>query len=84
MSEPLSNPVGDRTNPAPRRTGEVVLRVDRVRCSAHGVCAQVLPGKVTLDEWGYPIVMVDGLRAAEARAAIRLCPAMALFRDGER
>ena len=61
------------------------LRVDRVRCSGHGICASLLPGTVRLDEWGYPVIIdqaaggFDDGEAARA-AAVRLCPAMALYR----
>jgi ferredoxin len=34
----------------------VRLRVDPVACDAYGFCAEILPERVTLDEWGYPIV----------------------------
>lgn len=57
----------------------VVLRVDRVACTAHGVCASLLPGHVRLDEWGYPVVVEPRVGDAEARTAIRLCPARALY-----
>ncbi|MEO7754329.1 MAG: ferredoxin [Terracoccus sp.] len=57
-----------------------VLAVDRVACSGHGVCAQLLAG-VRLDEWGYPVI--DGrpgaIDPAEAAPAIALCPARALY-----
>ena len=57
------------------------VAVDRVACSGHGVCAQLLPGVVSLDEWGYP-VLADGRTAAadrrSARTAVGLCPARAL------
>jgi ferredoxin len=55
--------------------------VDRVRCSAHGICAQVLAGKVTLDEWGYPVLVDPHLDEEEFRTASTLCPALALYRD---
>ena len=42
---------------ARRRIG-LRLRVDPVACDAYGYCAELLPERVTLDEWGYP--MVDG------------------------
>ena len=32
------------------------LRVNPIDCTGHGVCAELLPELVTLDEWGYPIV----------------------------
>ena len=40
---------------ARRRIG-LRLRVDPVACDAYGYCAELLPERVTLDEWGYPIV----------------------------
>lgn len=61
-----------------RRTS---IRVDRVACTGHGVCASVLPGTIRLDEWGYPVIddpEVDP-RSGEVRAVIRLCPAHALY-----
>jgi ferredoxin len=70
----------------PSRTDPTAeLRVDRVRCTGHGICASLLPGGVRLDEWGYPVLLdraAGGLDDGEpARAAaIRLCPAMALYR----
>ena len=32
------------------------VRVDPVACDAYGYCAELLPERVTLDEWGYPVV----------------------------
>lgn len=32
------------------------VRVDPIACDAYGYCAELLPERVTLDEWGYPIV----------------------------
>ena len=61
------------------RHARITLRVDRVRCSAHGICAQVLAGKVTLDEWGYPIVTDPEPASTDADVAIRFCPARALY-----
>lgn len=66
--------------------GRTTIRVDRVACSGHGICATLLPGSIELDEWGYPVVLTaaeggvdDG---PEARAAaVKWCPAMALYVD---
>jgi ferredoxin len=55
------------------------LAVDRIACTAHGVCASLLPDQVRLDEWGYPVIHDRGVDLADARTAIRLCPARALF-----
>lgn len=30
------------------------LDIDWTSCRAHGLCAELLPEHVTLDEWGYP------------------------------
>ena len=32
------------------------LAVDPIACRAHGLCAEMLPDLVRLDEWGYPIL----------------------------
>jgi ferredoxin len=56
------------------------VAVDRVACTGHGVCAQLLEGAVVLDEWGYPVVLDDAPDPAAVRTAIALCPARALYR----
>ena len=33
-----------------------ILRVNPIACEAHGMCAELLPERIALDEWGYPIV----------------------------
>jgi ferredoxin len=56
------------------------LRVDWPSCRARGLCHELLPEIVTLDEWGYPVVggaVTDEL-LADARAAVRACPQLAL------
>ncbi|GAB3778855.1 ferredoxin [Nocardioides ungokensis] len=56
------------------------LRVDWPSCQARGLCHELLPELVELDEWGYPIVggeVTDDL-VADARAAVRACPRLAL------
>jgi ferredoxin len=62
------------------------LRVNRVACSGHGVCAELLPELVALDEWGYPViadtVVPTGL-ARDARRAVTDCPALALRLDSD-
>ena len=56
------------------------LRVDWPACRARGLCFELLPEAVRLDEWGYPVV--DGPVSAEllatAREAVRMCPQLAL------
>lgn len=55
------------------------LAVDRALCTGHGICAQLLPGVVRLDEWGYPIVDHDQVQNGAAQRAVKLCPARALY-----
>ena len=57
------------------------LAVDPIACRGHGLCADLLPELVRLDEWGYPLLargpVPAGLRA-DARRAVAACPALAL------
>jgi ferredoxin len=56
------------------------LRVDWPACRARGLCFELLPEVVELDDWGYPVVreeVSDDLLAA-ARTAVRSCPRLAL------
>lgn len=57
------------------------LAVDPVSCGGVGLCAQLAPGVVELDRWGYPLV-ADRLGSdAEhdlAVRAVRGCPRRAL------
>jgi len=60
----------------------VRLRVDPVACDAYGYCAELLPERVTLDEWGYPIVdgtPVAGDLVALATRAAAECPRRAVL-----
>ncbi len=57
------------------------LRVNPIACTGHGVCAELLPELIELDEWGYPIVHGDELPPSlerDARKAVAACPALAL------
>jgi ferredoxin len=57
------------------------LSIDWIRCDAHGLCAELLPERISLDDWGYPIIddtkLTPQLRAHAARAAAQ-CPLLAL------
>ena len=57
------------------------LRVDWIACDGHGLCAELLPELVDLDDWGYPVLERGAVPAGllpHARAAVRACPALAL------
>ena len=62
-------------------------RVNPIACEAHGMCAELLPERISLDEWGYPIVDERPLPAtlvAHARRAAQACPTFALLLERER
>jgi ferredoxin len=65
------------------------LRLNPIACEAHGMCAELFPERITLDEWGYPIIdgePVPPALLAHARRAAQACPTFALLleRDGSR
>jgi ferredoxin len=53
------------------------VAVDPIACRGHGVCAELLPEVIDLDEWGYPLVR-DVEPPATARRAVAACPTLAL------
>jgi ferredoxin len=58
------------------------MHVNPIACSGHGLCAELLPERITLDEWGYPVVSADPVPPhleALARRAVTDCPALALL-----
>jgi ferredoxin len=60
---------------------ETEMQVDFIACEGHGLCAELLPELVTLDEWGYPVVSagpVPVAALARARRAVADCPVLAL------
>ena len=62
----------------------VRLTVDWTRCTAHGLCAELLPELIELDDWGYPVVAgrpVPVELEPHAAAAREACPALAVRLD---
>jgi len=60
----------------------VKLRVNPITCEGHGLCAELFPERIRLDEWGYPIVHETDVPAslqAHARRAVAACPTLALM-----
>jgi ferredoxin len=58
------------------------IRVNPIACEAHGLCAELFPEWIRLDEWGYPIVRDAELPRtllAHARRAADACPTLALL-----
>ena len=57
------------------------LVVDRIACDGYGMCAELLPELIDLDDWGYPIIRDGGVPDAlldHARRAVAVCPVLAL------
>ena len=54
-----------------------------IACVGHGLCAELFPERISLDDWGYPII--DPARSrppgGHARRAADACPTLALTID---
>jgi ferredoxin len=59
----------------------IKLVVNPIVCDGHGLCAELFPEGVELDDWGYPIMKLDALTPELeplARQAVAECPVRAL------
>jgi ferredoxin len=57
------------------------LHVNMIECDGHGMCAELVPELIGLDEWGYPVISSDPVPAhltKVAKKAVTLCPMLAL------
>jgi ferredoxin len=57
------------------------LSVDRIKCDGRGLCAEILPERIRLDSWGYPIIAAGPVPEhlmALARRAVDDCPVLAI------
>jgi ferredoxin len=57
------------------------LRLDRIRCGGFGMCAELLPEAIELDDWGYPVIREGALPnhlLELAQRAVDVCPVLAL------
>ncbi len=57
------------------------ISIDRIRCDGHGLCAELLPELIHLDDWGYPIIAPGPASEAlrpHAQRAVESCPVLAL------
>lgn len=55
--------------------------VDPIACDGHGMCAELFPERISLDDWGYPIIDAAAVGAdleRQARRAVAQCPTRAL------
>jgi ferredoxin len=58
------------------------LRVNPIACEAHGMCAELVPELIRLDDWGYPILDQDVVPpdlVGLSRRAVDACPTLALL-----
>lgn len=54
--------------------------VDPIACAGHLLCVELLPERVSVDDWGYPMTNgepVSGELLAHARRAAAACPTLA-------
>jgi ferredoxin len=66
---------------APSDQTEHEIAVDRIACDGFGMCAELVPELIDLDDWGYPIVRAGGVPddlLDHARRAVAVCPVLAL------
>ncbi|KPI14900.1 hypothetical protein OK074_8568 [Actinobacteria bacterium OK074] len=57
------------------------LTIDWTACQGHGLCAELLPEHIELDEWGYPLLdqaQISTATIKRARRAAADCPVLAL------
>lgn len=58
------------------------IRINPIRCDGFGYCAELFPERISLDDWGYPILSPNPFGAElapRARRAVRDCPRLALL-----
>ena len=63
------------------------LRVNPMSCDGRGLCAEVAPDLIALDDWGFPIIRAGGVPSwleDDALEAVRLCPKLALRLEAAR
>ncbi len=63
-----------------------IVRVNPIACDGSGLCAELLPERIRLDEWGYPIVDPRPLTPElgdHAERAVAACPTLALLLQKE-
>ena len=57
------------------------ILVDPIKCDGRGLCAELMPDRIKLDDWGFPIIDPKPLSRSElrdAKRAVQLCPVLAL------
>ena len=61
---------------------EYRLRVDWIKCDGYGLCSDMAPDVISLDDWRYPIVPagpIDRSLLHETQRAVDCCPMKAIM-----
>jgi ferredoxin len=59
----------------------VTVRVNPIACNGSGLCAELFPERISLDDWGYPLIdpaAIPPSLQTHARRAVDACPTLAL------
>jgi ferredoxin len=62
------------------------IRVNPIACDGRGLCAELFPERIVLDDWGYPIIddsRVPPELVGLAKMAADACPTLALVLEKE-
>ena len=65
-----------------KATAAPILRVDWIRCDGYGLCGDLAPDVIELDEWRYPIIRPGPVAPRDldvVRRAVDCCPMRALI-----
>lgn len=57
------------------------VEIDWIACDGRGICSELAPEVIELDEWGYPIIPAAAVPAElekTVRRAVKACPTLAL------
>jgi ferredoxin len=79
---PKQQPPPGQQPPHTGRAGRLRLRINPISCDGHGLCAELLPELLTLDDWGYPSPVVAEVPAeleSHAQRAAQQCPTLAIM-----
>lgn len=64
------------------------IKLDRTLCDGFGICARHAPEYFSLDDWGYAVLVGDGIIPEQDRAAVQRalldCPVHAILEIAER
>jgi ferredoxin len=69
------------------RPTRLLLRINPITCDGHGLCAELLPEVIALDDWGYPMPItaeVPPQLEAHAQRAAQACPTLAIMLERQR